>query len=119
MPLIFIRRRADKVDDKTVNTITALLQHIAANALSCKEGGLLKPEDIMFEVDDVGPLDRNVKDINIRVLAHDYEERRGKNLDDIRKIISREVVSHLPEGVSWYVWPGILPTSYGSDTEEK
>lgn len=117
MPLIKIRRGA-RIDDHILNKILESLPTVAAAALACKEGGPLKPKDIMIEVDRMSDSDRNVKDIHIRVIAHDYPARRGDNLaalDEIRMKISAAVTPHLGEHMSWYVWVLLSPTSYGSD----
>lgn len=118
MPLITIRRNPDKIRLLQIARINKALPPVAAAALSTKEGGILPPEDIMIEWSDISSYDVNLKDINIRVIAHDYPERRGENLDKARRTIAEEVVRHLPPETSWYVWPMILETSYGSDTEK-
>lgn len=120
MPLMQIRRKTDRISDPDLIKVVQNLPAVAAQALSCKEGGELKSGDIMLEIDEMSPLDANCKDLHIRVWAHDYPSRRGEslaNLDAIRKRISAEVLKHLPAGVSWYVWVLLAPTSYGSDTE--
>lgn len=123
MPLIQIRRNPYIVFDNVMNRLTEALPAVAAKALSSPEGGILAPEAIMLEVDDLTmyrSLNKNCKALHVRVWAHDYPSRRGKDLetlDAIRKQIAEEVVKHLPEGVSWYVWVLLAPTSYGSDTE--
>lgn len=120
MPLIQIRRRPDAIGGEAIVALRENLPAVAAQALSCAEGGKLAPKDIMLEFDDMGPYDINNKDIHVRVWAHDYPARRGENLsalDTIRKTIAEEVLRHIPAGVSWYVWVLLAPTSYGSDTE--
>ncbi len=121
MPLIAIRGNQRRITRRVMRRLFTSLPPIAAKALSCStwsphSSNLLAPTDIMIEVDNFGRLRENCKDIHIRVYAHDYRERRN-NLDKIRKMISEEVVKHLPAGVSWYVWVLLAPTSYGSDTE--
>ena len=118
MPLIQVTRKLDRVSDLVVRRVVGSLPAHTAKVLTCPEGGLLKPEDIMLEVSDLGPLCLNNKDINIRVLAHDYHARR-KNLAAILKDLSQKVVSQLPYGLSWYVWVILAETSYGSDTDDK
>ena len=116
MPLVQIRRNPRKIDHFVLKALVDNLPAVAAGRLSCKEGGILAPKDIMLEFDDMGPYDANCKDVHIRVWAHDYAVRR-ENLDAIRQQIAEEVLKHLPQGVSWYVWVLLAPTSYGSDTE--
>ena len=118
MPLIQIRRRTSKFGGHFCKEIGKALPAVAAAALTCEEGGKLDPHDVMIEFDDMGDADVNCKDIHVRVWAHDYVARR-RDLDVIRKTISDEVIKHLPEGVSWYVWLLLAPTSYGSDTGDK
>jgi len=118
MPLVQIRHRSNRVDVQTIETILHGLTAVAADALTCPEGGRLTSKDVVIEVDDIGRLDKNTKDICIRVWAHDYPSRR-EALAEIRKKISDEVIRNLPDDVSWYVWMLLAPTSYGSDTEDK
>lgn len=121
MPLVKVRRRSSKIDDKDLDLITEALTIVVAKALTCEEGGRLPPSDIMIEVSEVGPYDKNVKDLNIRVLAHDYPSRRGENLASLktrRRAIQEVVKAHLDAGTTYYVWPILAATSYGSDTEE-
>ena len=120
MPLVQIRRNPRTIDQFVLKALSDKLPAVTAGILSCKEGGILAPKDIMVEFDDMSPYDTNCKDIHIRVWAHDYPARRGKDLaalDSIRERIAEEVLKHLPAGVSWYVWVLLAPTSYGSDTE--
>ncbi len=120
MPLIQIRHRHDAVGGAVLVRLQKHLPAVAAEALSCVEGGKLAAKDIMLEFDSMNPLDINGKDIHIRVWAHDYPTRAGldlENLDTIRKTISAEVLRHIAADVSWYVWVLLAPTSYGSDTE--
>ena len=122
MPLIEIRRRPDAIGEEILVALRDNLPATAAKALSCDEGGELSAKDIMIEINDMGPYDKNNKDIHIRVWAHDYPTRRGENdakLNIICKRIAEQVVKHLPTGVSWYVWVLLARTSYGSDTEDK
>jgi hypothetical protein len=92
---------------------------VSARALTCPEGGKLTPSDIMIEVRDSGEFDKNCKDLNIRVLAHDYPSRE-QNLDIIRRTIADEVKifrneNRYPEkDISWYVW--VILTKAGSLT---
>lgn len=117
MPLIQIRRNPEMINDGLLKSIIESLPRRAAQALSCAEGGVLKPEDIMIEADDFGPFDTNAKDIHVRVIAHDYPSRRA-NLDEIRTWISMDIFAELQlTPASWYVWVLLMPTSYGSDTE--
>lgn len=120
MPLIHITRRQGLIPDRIINALTDALAVEAASELSCEDGGVLSPEDIMFEVSNFGPLDRNCKDIHVRVYAHDYPSRRGaelERLDAIRNALSRTVVSFLPNDTSWNVWVLLSTTSYASDTD--
>ena len=119
MPLVQIRRNPRIISDDVIWALNEHLPALAAKVLSCDEGGPLAPKDVMIEVDDIGPMDRNIKDIHIRVWAHDYPTRRGEDLEalrSIRKQIATEVVKHLPEITTWYVWVLLATTSYGSDT---
>jgi hypothetical protein len=122
MPLIVIKFDTQKVLPFVLKDILRELPAIAAKTLSCEEGGELKPEDIMFEVDPHGPYDLNVKELQLRVYAHDYPSRLAR-LDEIRKDIENHLTSVLKtlyreqHEPSWYVWVLLSPTSYGSDTE--
>lgn len=125
MPLIII-----KYDEKKVladyfrepEFLLIPLSIVAAQALSCEEGGALRPEDIMIELSPHGFHDLNVKQIHVRVYAHDYPSRRER-LDDIRKAIAQPLTTRFSEDYreghwpSWYVWVLLSQTSYGSDTE--
>ncbi|OGF82828.1 hypothetical protein A3B18_00225 [Candidatus Giovannonibacteria bacterium RIFCSPLOWO2_01_FULL_46_13] len=115
MPLVEIRRNSAVIDDQILLNIIESLPPIAADVLSTK-GGKLDPEEIMIEVDEASPFDRHVKDLNIRIRGHNFQERL-ENHDAIRRRISEEVLRHLPDGISWYVWLDLVPISYGSDTE--
>jgi hypothetical protein len=91
------------------------LPDIVADALDC-EAGHLTPQDIMIQVDEVGPFDSaNLKDLNVTIYAHDYPERAA-NLDSRRMQIERGLKQLLGEGQSWYVWIFLEKSSYGSDT---
>lgn len=119
MPLIQIRRNPTTVPDTVFKRLLESLPAITAEKLTCREGGLLKPEDIMIEVSDFGPYDLNCKDLHIRIYAHDYQSRRGwklQRLDAIRKSIYLDVCLRIPSSVTRYVWILLSPTSYGSDT---
>lgn len=115
VPLIQIVRNPRKVFGTAFTRLLEQLPEEAANILSCEEGGILKPEDIMIEVTEFSSHDLNCKDLHVRVWAHDYPSRR-ENLDIIRLKISNRVWPHFPQ-ISWYVWVLLSPTSYGSDTE--
>lgn len=117
MPLIEVVLRPEKIGPKAIKGLQENLPAFAAKELSCEEGGDLRPEDIMIEFHDMDPRNVHCKDIHVRIFAHDYLTRNITR-DGIRLRISREVRRHLPEGVSWYVWLLLGPTSYGSDTEE-
>lgn len=115
MPLIDVCHDSSVPVD-TVSDLTKSLTGVAAAALTCEEGKTLDQKDIMIKVDRVGLSDRNMKELCIRVWAHDYPSRRA-NIENIRRQISEEVVRYLKPGTSWYVWVFLVPTSYGSDTE--
>lgn len=115
MPVIQIRYNRRKIGDKAIRNVVKNIPGVASRCLSCEEGGRLAEEDIMVEVDHTRKLDKNCKDVNVRVLAHDYEERRD-HLQSTRSRISKAVRKHLPKGASWYVWVILANTSYGSDS---
>lgn len=116
MPLIQIRCDPNMIASAILTDLRHFLPPVAAEALTCKEGGPLAAGDIIIEFDNVNSLDINIKHINVRVWAHDYPSRQ-ENLDTIRKQIAEELLKHIPPGMSWYVWVLLAPTSYGSDTE--
>ena len=123
MPLIQIVRNPKKIPDNILMKILSMLPKVAAEALSCSEGGKLQPKDIMIEVTEFSPFDTNCKDLHVRVWAHDYPSRAGRNLkklDEIQHIISSNVwgyiTAEVPEA-SWNVWVLLAKTSYRSDTE--
>lgn len=119
MPLIQVIHRQDVIPVETLIGLQRDLPAVAAEALSCEEGGTLSPKDITLEFGKMNYLDTNCKDIHVRVWAHDYPSRRGENLaalDNIRRRIVEEVLKHLPPGVSWYVWVLLVPTSYYAGT---
>lgn len=113
MPLIQIRRNA-RVTNGTMKHLLSGLDVVAASVLSC-EDGFVTPQDILVEVSDASAFDKNIKDVNIRVLAHDYLERHVR-ADWIQQTLSEYVQKNLPGGTSWYVWLVLGYTSYGSDT---
>lgn len=113
MPLVQIRSR---LTDLQLSELLPGLQKVAAEALACEEGKL-GPGDIMIEIFESHPQDFNTKDVNIRVFANTYPDR-SKNLDDRRRQIGKYVQSHIPEGLTWYVWVKLSDASYGSDTIE-
>lgn len=119
MPLIQIVRNPEKVSGSQFERFLRQLPIDVATILSCEEGGVLKPDDIMIEVTEFGPHDLNCKDLHVRVWAHDYPSRRGDNLVDldiIRLKIAGRVWPHF-SSISWNVWVLLLaPTSYCSDT---
>ena len=122
MPLITIKYDERKIPPEFLEDFVKSLPAVAAQALSCEEGGELKPEDIMIELDSHGPNDTNVKEFQMRIYAHDYPSRRT-NLDDIRKTIALHLMNSFQEifcrgrEPSWYVWVFLSQTSYESDTE--
>lgn len=115
MPVVTIKRNPRVIPDVMLEKIVLTLSINTANALTCEEG-VLTEEDIMVEVSDVGSYDRNCKDINILVFAHDYPSRRVK-LDRAQLLISRALEVYLPQSASWYIWIILGTTSYGSDTQ--
>ncbi len=119
MPLIQIRRNIYTIRKSVLEAVVNNLPDVAAFALTCAEGGVLTAKDIMIEVSEVSPHDRNMKDISLLVWAHDYHERRGEKLmtlNGIRERISHELIRHLPNDASWSVWVLLAATSYGSNT---
>lgn len=119
MPLIQVVRNPEKVSGENFEKFLAQLPAEAAKILTCEEGGILKREDIMIEVTDFGPHDRNCKDLHVRVLAHDYPSRRGHDLvklDIIRQKIAGRVFPFFP-GISWNVWVLLSATSYIDDSD--
>lgn len=112
MPLIKITRNPQTIDDEVLERVLEVLPKSAAKALSTEEGGQLTEAEMMVEVDDIGPKDRNVPDIGVIILAHDYNERK-LNLDERREFIQHEVVDCLPIDTKGYVWLILAPTSYG------
>jgi hypothetical protein len=117
MPLVEIRFKRSTSLREMLVALRKNLPAVAAEALSCPEGGNLEPKDIMIEFGDATPDDKNCKDVHVRVWAHDYPSRRD-NLTFIRRKIENEVIKHLPPGTSWYVWVLLAITSYGSDTQD-
>ena len=121
MPLIQIVRNPTKVSDGMLGNILSMLPAASSTILSCSEGGKLRPDDIMIEVTEFGPHDRNCKDLHVRVWAHDYPSRRGPNnkaLDLMQLKIAGRVRAYLTPEISWYVWVLLATTSYGSDTTD-
>ena len=121
MPLIQVVRDPTKVPDKVLGRILEMLPLAASMLLSCKEGGKLESKDIMIEVTEFGPFDKNCKDLHVRVWAHEYPSRRGPNdkaLDLIRLKLSGRVSAYLTPDISWNVWVLLATTSYGSDTTD-
>ncbi|WP_136623367.1 hypothetical protein [Bradyrhizobium centrolobii] len=117
MPLIQIRYNPKTIPSTATSALRGNLPAVAAKALTRSENIKCAPEHIMLEFERMSVLDLNCKDINIRVWVHDYPSRRAI-LDLAREHIAKEVLKHVPTGVSWYVW--ILPmlSSYGSDAEQ-
>lgn len=113
MPLVIIRG-SSRVTNGVLMQLLDTLPAVVAESLSCGEGRLTA-KDIMIEVQEANWLDRNTKDVNIRILAHDYVERHLQ-IDRSQQYISGWVQKQLPGGVSWYVWLVLSTTSYGSDT---
>jgi hypothetical protein len=114
MPLVIVRRRASKITDARIKHIAKHLPEVVAQALSCEEGRLT-PEDIMIQVDEVGPLDSAMKDLNVTIYAHDYPERAA-NLAERCARITREFQYMIGDGQSWYIWVFLQKSCYGSDT---
>lgn len=117
MPIVQIRYNHNSIPNDTLVALRERLPAVAATSLTCAESIELMPQHIYLEFDRGNVLDINCKDLNIRVLVHDYPGRR-KALDRMREQIAQEVVKHLPEGVTWYVWVILVTSSYGSDTEK-
>lgn len=117
MPVIQIRYHRDIIPDNSIVAITKKLPAVAASVLTCAESIMLGPQHIMLEIDHASALDVNCKDISVRVWSHDFPGRRN-SIDTIRCRIAEEVLTHLPKGVSWYVWVLLAASSYGSDDEE-
>lgn len=114
MPLVQVRRTS-RVTNGTLKHLLDGLPAVVASALSCEDNRIYVP-DIMIEVSEASGFDRNLKDVNIRVLAHDYPERHI-DASRIQRAISTFVQKTLPGGTTWYVWLFLSFTSYGSDTE--
>jgi len=117
MPLIQIRYNPSVIPIEATGALRETLPDVAAKALTCAENIKCSPEQIMLEFARMNALDFNCKDINIRVWAHDYPSRRDI-LDLAREHIAKEVLKHIPTGVSWYVWVLPVASSYGSDAEQ-
>lgn len=116
MPLIQVRYNPRTIGEEGIIPVLSCLPGVAVRVLECEEGGELSSRDIMVEVNKVSRLDTNCKDVNIRVIAHDYPSRREK-IDFIRDEIAERVALYMPTGPSWYVWVMLHTTSYASDTE--
>jgi len=116
MPLIEVRRHSANVHGPLLNDVIDALIPAAARALTCAEGGKLANGDIMVEASVLSASCKNVKDIHIRVIAHDYPSRRER-LEDINKDIASAIRPLIPEGIAWYVWTLLVPTAYVSDSE--
>lgn len=116
MPLIQIRYNPSAIPIEATSALRETLPVVAGKALTCASIKCT-PKQIMLEFECMNALDLNCKDINIRVWAHDYPSRRNI-LDLAREHIAKEVLKHIPTGVSWYVWMLPMASSYGSDTEQ-
>ena len=119
MPLIQIVYNPRRVSSATLDKLLDMLPSLVAAQLTCSEGGLLKPEDIMIEVSVFGVHNRNCKDLHIRVYAHDFPSRKGRGLrrlDVIGSSIAGPVERMLQTDISWYVWVLLSHTSYTSNT---
>ncbi len=116
MPLIQVRYNPRKIGENAIIPLVSCFPAVAVRVLACEEGGELTYRDIMVEVNKASRLDENCKDVNIRVIAHDYPSRREK-IDFIRDEIAERVALYMPTGPSWYVWVLLHTTSYVSDTE--
>lgn len=117
MPLIQIRYNGNAIPIEAISALRENLLAVAAKVLTCTESIQYAPKHIMLEFGLMNALDVNCKDINIRVWAHDYPSRRD-TLDLARDHIAKAVLKHVPAGVSWSVWVLLIPSSYGSDTEQ-
>jgi hypothetical protein len=69
----------------------------------------------MIQVDEAGPLDSAMKDLNIIINAHDYPQRSA-NISERCARITREFQQMIGEEQSWYIWVFLQKSCYGSDT---
>lgn len=113
MPLVIVKRNADKFHSEEMKRLVKNLPAIVAKALSSNDpDGVLTASDIEVWDRTKGYYDSNVKDLEVVILANLYPERQ-KNLDTSQEQISRAVRAIVSEGTTGFVWVLLAPGSFG------
>ena len=100
MPVVLLRYKANRLNMKTMQMLTAALPKIFADALDVPEnpGARLTPADIQIWPMKSDELDVNVKDLQMMMPLHAFperianlEERKDKIMHQVRELLADQV----------------------------
>ena len=117
MPLVVVTHEVGRVPPDMLIKLARALPEIVAQALNVEENehARLTVADIEVRVQESGPYDFNVKDLEIIIWANDYPERLV-NLDERKETILkgvREFLRDFDRNLSGFVWVLLQPTAFG------
>ncbi len=115
MPLVQISVDPKVVDDEAIKKIAQQLPVIVAKALDISAydmDGALTANDVEVHVRYANHLDVNTKQLEILILAGDFEERKRTLLSRQEEIVVAIKKIKPPEIKGW-VWVVLAPSSFG------
>ena len=128
MITIEVYRRPSKVDDKELKQILKKLPSLVSKTLHSQTYKLTRGEDYIKEsrvrvlVHDFGPLDLNIKDLEISIRARNYprirqniHERKETITHGVKKIINEIIADRktLPSYITCEIELNLIPSSFG------
>lgn len=104
MLLVQVRYKRSKITELTVGSLGYNLQKVIASALTEPDSDEpFEPEDVVVWVNEVGPLDRQSKDVGIVIHAYDLPSLEPSFFDRADVAIAREVRVTLGEEQSYFI----------------
>ncbi len=113
MPLVVVNRNPKKLNDEQLKILVSSLPESVASILTCNDpGGHLRAEDIEVWVQDFGPYDVNIKDVEIIIWANLCPGRHATL--NLRLNLLCNLISHvLPKEIKGFIWILLQPGSFG------
>ena len=116
MPLVLVTRNP-KITDEALKPLLGSIRLAVAAALSTAGEGALTPNDIEVKVQEIGPLDQNIRDVSIIIWANNYPARL-ENLDARRRHLADQIKILVRAGgspslaITGSLWILLAPGSY-------
>ena len=118
MPLAHLQYKRDRGLEEIAARLAMELPAIVSRALDVPGNGKMRltPDEIEVPVDESGKFSVNIKDIEIRIIAHDYPERTN-DIEERKDFILGEIRRFLADydrNLTGWVW--VLPqqkTAFG------